>query len=262
VDRFFACGQSHRDPVAWLLKSAYTGRGLNLKSLPRQQMKASVQSIAKFAVLYLAASVCLLALAQEPPPSSANDNAASVAGTTWAGPDTMGRHYEYEFLPDGTLHYTYENGSFTDGTWKQDGDAIYMSMNNKYSERQGRISGTHMAGKAWNVVGKTWTWEADRQIPPPPSANGTAASLAGSSWDVIETEGDRDIFNFQADGTLNYSYQNGTYSNGIWKQDGDAIYIEMNNKFVEYTGRITGSHIEGKAWNVKGRKWTWVAEKR
>jgi hypothetical protein len=75
----------------------------------------------------------------------------------------MGRHYTYEFLTDGTMHYTYENGSFTDGMWKQDGDSIYMSINNKYSERQGRITGTHMEGKAWNVAGKTWTWGADRK---------------------------------------------------------------------------------------------------
>jgi hypothetical protein len=91
-----------------------------------------------------------------------NSSIASVAGSTWAGPDTMGRHYTYEFLPNGTLHYTYENGSFTDGIWWQEGDSIYMSMNNKYSERLGRITGTHMEGNVWNTVGKKWTWSADR----------------------------------------------------------------------------------------------------
>jgi hypothetical protein len=103
---------------------------------------------------------------------------------------------------------------------------------------------------------------ASAQNPNSTSANGVAASLAGTSWTVVETDGDNDIFNFLADGTLSYSYQNGSYTNDTWKQNGDSIYIEMNHKFVEYTGRITGAHIEGKAWNVKGHNWTWTADKR
>jgi hypothetical protein len=98
------------------------------------------------------------------------------------------------------------------------------------------------------------------QNPNSTSANGAVASLAGTSWTVVETNGDNDIFNFLADGTLSYSYQNGSYTNGTWKQDGDSIYIEMNNKFVEYQGRISGTHTEGKSWNVKGNHWTWTAE--
>ena len=102
------------------------------------------------------------------------------------------------------------------------------------------------------------------QNPPPPSENSATASLAGTSWNVVETDSDasRDIFNFMPDGTLNYSYQHGTYSNGTWKQDGDSINIEMNHKFVEYKGRINGTHIEGTATNVKGGNWTWGADKR
>jgi osmotically-inducible protein OsmY len=88
----------------------------------------------------------------------------------------------------------------------------------------------------------------------------TAASLAGSSWTIVESNGDKDIFNFLADGTLSYSYQNGSYTNGTWKQDVDSIYIEMNNKFVEYNGRISGTHIEGIVSNVKGKTWTWTAD--
>src|SRR5271157_2839653 len=198
------------------------------------------------------------------PPSSSNGAVPSVSGTIWSGADSLDYHYDYEFRPDGTLRYTYETGSFTDGTWKQDGDTIYMSMNNKYSERLGQITGTHMEGKAWNIKDKHWTWVADLRNTPPASAYGGVASLAGTSWNVVETNssGDRDIFNFMPDGTLSYSYQNGSYTNGTWKQNGDSVYIEMNNKLVEYKGRITGSHIEGTASNVKGENWTWTADKR
>jgi hypothetical protein len=90
----------------------------------------------------------------------------------------------------------------------------------------------------------------------------SAINIAGTSWNVVETDtdGSRDIFNFLADGTLAYSYQNGSYTNGTWKQDGDSIYIEMNNKYVEYHGRISGTHIEGTASNIKKKNWTWTAD--
>lgn len=120
-------------------------------------MKIPVKNVVISVLLILAIGLTITAFAQNPPPPSADGAVVSVAGTTWAGPDTMGRHYTYEFLTDGTLRYTYETGSFTNATWKQDGDSIYMSIHDKFSERLGRITGTHMEGKAWNVKGKTWT---------------------------------------------------------------------------------------------------------
>jgi len=116
-----------------------------------------------FELLALAICLSMPAVAQNPYTPNPNSNAPSIAGTTWAGPDTHGRHYVYEFLADGTLHYTYENGDLTNATWKQDGDSIYMSINNKFSERKGRITGSHMEGDAWNVKGEKWTWIADRR---------------------------------------------------------------------------------------------------
>jgi hypothetical protein len=126
-------------------------------------MKIFAKSILYSALLTLAVGLYLPAFAQNPYTPSATDNAPSVAGTTWVGPDTHGRHYVYEFLPDGTLHYIYENGDFKNATWSQNGDSIYMAINNKYSERLGKITGTHMEGKAWNVKGENWTWQADKK---------------------------------------------------------------------------------------------------
>ncbi len=221
-------------------------------------MKISVTSIGKFALLNLAIILAMTTFTQ----NARAQSAISVSGTTWVGTDSGGDYYEYYFQADGALFYKSPSGFWTNGTWKQDGDSIYMETNNKYSEYQGRISGTHMEGKAWNIKNKEWTWVADKQNLPASNANGGVVSLAGSSWNVVETDGDRDIFNFMPNGTLAYSYQNGSYTNGTWKQDGDSIYIEMNNKYVEYTGRITGAHIEGKASNIKGNNWTWTADMR
>ncbi|MGA2632609.1 MAG: hypothetical protein ABSF16_00075 [Terracidiphilus sp.] len=87
-------------------------------------------------------------------------------------------------------------------------------------------------------------------------------SLVGTSWNVAETDGDNDVFTFVADGTLHYFDGKKNYENGTWKQDGDSIYIEMNNKYCQYQGRISGMHMEGRAWNVTGKNWTWVADQR
>jgi hypothetical protein len=219
-------------------------------------MKIPVKNVVISALLTLAVGLFMTAFVQK----AMAQSAINVSGTTWVGTDSDGDYYEYTFQADGALHYKSPSGYWTNGTWKQDGDSIYMETNNKYSEYQGRISGTHMEGKAWNIKDKHWTWVADLRNTPAPSANVGVVSLAGTSWTVVETDGDRDIFNFLADGTLSYSYQNGSYTNGTWRQDGDSIYIEMNKKFVEYRGRITGTHIEGTASNVKGNHWTWTAD--
>jgi len=219
-------------------------------------MKISARNIVISAFLTIAVGLFMQASAQ----NAKAQSAVSVSGTTWVGADSDGDYYEYTFQADGALHYKSPSGFWKNGNWKQDGDSIYFETNNKYSEYQGHISGTHMEGHAWNVKDRKWTWAADKQNLPASSANSGVASIAGTSWNVIETNGDRDIFNFLADGTLSYSYQNGSYTNGTWKQDGDSIYIEMNNKFVEYKGRITGTHIKGTASNVKGKHWTWTAD--
>ena len=99
--------------------------------------------------------------------------------------------------------------------------------------------------------------DSAQKLTPPAVPN-----IAGSTWNVAETDGDNDIFTFMADGTLHYYDGHKNYDNGTWKQDGDSIYIEMNNKYCQYEGRISGMHMEGRAWNVKGRNWTWVADQR
>ncbi len=73
---------------------------------------------------------------------------ASVAGTTWVGTDSDGDYYEYHFQTNGALHYKSPTGFWKNGTWRQEGNEIYMETNNRYTERQGIISGNRMEGKA------------------------------------------------------------------------------------------------------------------
>jgi hypothetical protein len=111
---------------------------------------------------------CVESYSGAAPPKSnpfapSNSLTASVAGTTWAGTDSDADYYEYTFQADGVLAYKSPGGFYTNGTWKQNGNGIYMETNHKFSERQGQISGTHMEGKAWNIQGHRWTWAADKR---------------------------------------------------------------------------------------------------
>ncbi len=118
-----------------------------------------------FALLLLMLLPALVAAQQtdRQPAVPSHSRTASVAGTIWAGMDSDGDYSEYHFQADGALHYRSPQGFYKNGTWNQDGKAIYMETNNKFSERKGRISGKHMKGNAWNVKGQTWTWAADKK---------------------------------------------------------------------------------------------------
>ncbi len=87
----------------------------------------------------------------------------NVAGTTWAGTDSRGDYYEYTFQSNGEMDYKSPDGYFTNGSWRQHGAAISMETNRGFSVREGRIYGSHMEGRAWNVKRQRWDWEADRR---------------------------------------------------------------------------------------------------
>ena len=86
--------------------------------------------------------------------------------------------------------------------------------------------------------------------------------VAGSAWAGFDSDGTRYELSFLADGTLNYRHGLDVIKSAHWKQDGDAIYMELNGKYIEYQGQISGTHMDGKAWNVKGLTWTWVADRK
>ena len=46
------------------------------------------------------------------------------------------------------------------------------------------------------------------------------------------------------------------YAGGSWKQDGDQLYFEVNNRYAEYTLTFQDGQFAGDAKNVKGNTWT------
>lgn len=107
---------------------------------------------------------------------SSSKASKSLAGSIWVGADSRGKVCEYRFQKDGSLHYMIPADEVTmwdktelrtDGTWKQEGDAIHMqvcrnSADSPFAaELKGQIAGTRMAGKLVDVAGKQWGWEAE-----------------------------------------------------------------------------------------------------
>ncbi len=133
------------------------------------------------------------------PPFPGGQPTVSIAGTVWSGKDSDGALYEYRFRKDGALHYQSPTGFWKNGSWKQRGNRVYMETNNRYTERQGTIQGNRMSGKARNIKGAHWTWQASKMVknqfaavikPTPKVAKKTAWSYTGrpgpANWGALD----------------------------------------------------------------------------
>ena len=86
-------------------------------------------------------------------------------------------------------------------------------------------------------------------------------NIAGTAWSCEESDGDHYEFYFMSDGSLHYNSPTGYWTVATWRQDGNEIYMEFNDKYAERQGTITGNRMEGDAWNIAGKNWTWSAER-
>jgi hypothetical protein len=82
-----------------------------------------------------------------------------------------------------------------------------------------------------------------------------APALAGTSWLGKTAEGWDMTLDFAADGRMTVSYNKTTFSKASWRQDGDRVYFEMNDRYCEFDGKFVGDAIEGQSHNVAGRRW-------
>ncbi|MBC8555395.1 MAG: hypothetical protein H8D23_37750 [Candidatus Brocadiales bacterium] len=94
------------------------------------------------------------------------------------------------------------------------------------------------------------------------SGQTTVPSVSGTTWTGKDSDGEYSTYNFLPDGKLHYDIQSGFWQNGSWKQNGNNIYFEMNNKFSVHVGTISGNKMKGTGLNTEGHEWTWKAKKK
>ena len=91
---------------------------------------------------------------------------------------------------------------------------------------------------------------------------GEVHDLTGTSWEMFESTGEKIVWNLEPDGVLSYKSNSGFWRNGSWKQNGDQLYLETNNKYYEAFGTIVGDAVEsGQCWNRAGLKATWTGRR-
>lgn len=85
--------------------------------------------------------------------------------------------------------------------------------------------------------------------------------LPGSQWRSTETLHDLGEWTFllRADGVVEYEQNDAKRENGRWRQEGEGIYMQFNDRFVQYRGTIRKGRMVGDAQNLKGEIWTWEA---
>lgn len=86
--------------------------------------------------------------------------------------------------------------------------------------------------------------------------------IESTKWEGKDSDGDFYVYKFKPGGILRYKSPTGEFENGTWKQTGNLIYMETNNKYSQYKGVISGQIMQGDAQNIVGHKWEWSAERQ
>jgi hypothetical protein len=100
------------------------------------------------------------------------------------------------------------------------------------------------------LIGLASAWAAPAPFPRP-KKQPAVIDLTETTWagDGIVTT---TTYHFEKGGILRYRYNNVTYRNGTWKQTGNKIYWEANDRFCEFQGTFKDGLMTGRVWNVRG----------
>ena len=80
--------------------------------------------------------------------------------------------------------------------------------------------------------------------------------LAGTTWSGIDTAKNAMQIVFETGGRVRMSLST-QWLSGIWRQDGDNVYFNVNDGYVQYEGTIYGTTMNGSARNQADYSWRW-----
>lgn len=87
-----------------------------------------------------------------------------------------------------------------------------------------------------------------------------APDVTGTTWVSDETEAKLGVleYTFLEGGKLSWRTQgqNRTNTNGSWKQDGDKLWWEVNNVYVNYNVTFADGRFDGDALNKVNFRWS------
>lgn len=83
----------------------------------------------------------------------------------------------------------------------------------------------------------------------------TVPSLVGTAWSGNTWEKQTMVFEFHADGQINVTYNGAPVKDCAWKQDGESVHVEINNKYLEFDGKLQDGKVVGHCHNVAGTQW-------
>lgn len=95
--------------------------------------------------------------------------------------------------------------------------------------------------------------------PVPKALQKKAPDVTGTTWISDETEVKLGVieYTFQEGGKLSWHQvgMNDVSTVGSWKQDGDHLYWEVNQKYVDYNVDFKEGRFEGGALNKTNLRW-------
>lgn len=106
----------------------------------------------------------------------------------------------------------------------------------------------------WFVLAFGAAHAVPARLPYEPHETPAPLDLRGTTWQGQDYVANYRI-TFESDGTLTYGYNKKHNRGGSWILEGNKVYFEVNKKYREFKGTVTGNMLQGDSWNVTGKRW-------
>ena len=93
--------------------------------------------------------------------------------------------------------------------------------------------------------------------------SGGDVSVAGTTWQGVDSDGDQFRYIFQPDGVLLVETigGDGSSARGTWRQDGNKVIIETGDHYAEGEAFVEGDQLRGSVANRSGHSWTFTIQR-